>query len=110
MIFAPLNKKPDIVIEDAIDNDLKIAGDTGDCLFYTFGPNSNGLSWSELVEWWKTKTKSTARNADIKNELFVRLRDSLDSEAERIFFKEYYMSYKDCKDFPGINSSGLFTL
>lgn len=102
LIFAPLNKKPDIVIEDAIDNDLKIAGDTGDCLFYTFGPNSNGLSWSELVEWWKTKTKSTARKADIKNELFVRLRDSLDSEAERIFFKEYYMSYKDYKDFPAL--------
>lgn len=68
----------------------------------SFGPNSNGLSWSELVEWWKTKTKSTARNADIKNELFVRLRDSLDSEAERIFFKEYYMSYKDYKDFPAL--------
>lgn len=40
LIFAPLNKKPDIVIEDAIDNDLKIVGDTGDCLFYTFGADS----------------------------------------------------------------------
>lgn len=102
LIFAPLNKKPDIVIDDAIDNDLKIVSDTGDSLFYTFEPNSNGLLWSKLVEWWKIKTKSTEKNADIKNKLFIRLRDSLDSEAERIFFKEYYMLHKNCKDFPAL--------
>ena len=31
LIFAPLGKKPDIVIDDAIANDIKIVGDTDNC-------------------------------------------------------------------------------
>ena len=52
LIFAPLGKKPDIVIDDAIANDIKIVGDTDNCLLYDFEPNADGLLWNTLVKWW----------------------------------------------------------
>lgn len=100
LIFAPLNKKPDIVIDDAIDNELKIVGDTGDCLFYNFEPNADGLTWNTLVNWWATATKST--NDNVKRELFMRLRDSLDSQPEKDFMALYYKLYENRKDFPAL--------
>lgn len=98
LIFAPLNKKPDIVIDDAIDNELKIVGDTGDCLFYNFESNADGLSWNTLVNWWATKST----NDNVKRELFMRLRNSLDSQPERDFMALYYMLYEKCNDFPAL--------
>lgn len=81
LVFAPLGKKPDIVIDDAIDNELKIVGDTDNCLFYNFEPNSDGLSWKTLVKWWEPKSL----NENVQQDLFTRLLNSMDSKPEKYF-------------------------
>ena len=79
LVFAPLGKKPDIVIDDAIGNELKIVGDTNNCLLYNFEPNSDGLSWKTLVRWWEPR----AVNNNVQQDLFTRLLNSLDSQPEK---------------------------
>ena len=98
LIFAPLGKKPDIVIDDAINNDLKIVGDTDNCLFYNFQHNVDGLSWHTLVKWWEPN--STGEN--VQKDLFKRLLNSLDSHPERDFFIQYYTIYEKKGDFPAL--------
>ena len=98
LIFAPLGKKPDIVIDDAIENDLKIVGDTDNCLFYNFEPNIDGLSWNMLIKWWKPK----AANENVQKDLFERLLNSLDSQIEKTFFIQYYKIYEKNDDFPAL--------
>lgn len=98
LIFAPLSKKPDIVIEDSLSNEIKIVGDTGDCLLYNFKPYTDGVLWGDLVEWWGKNTE--AKN--IQNDLYCRLAKSLDSDAEKIFFKQYYMLYREKDKFPAL--------
>ena len=98
LVFAPLGKKPDIVIDDAIDNELKIVGDTDNCLFYNFEPNSDGLSWKNLVKWWKPKSL----NENVQQDLFTRLLNSMDSKPEKYFFTQYYKIYEEREDFPAL--------
>ena len=98
LVFAPLGKKPDIVIDDAIDNELKIVGDTNNCLLYNFEPNSDGLSWKTLVRWWEPK----AVNKNVQQDLFTRLLNSLDSQPEKDFFTRYYKIYEERSDFPAL--------
>lgn len=92
LIFASIGKKPDIVIDDSIANDLKILGDMDDCLLYNFVYRADGLRWNELVEWWKKERLLSDDKAE-KN-LYVRLHKSLDSDIEKVFFKEYFNKYK----------------
>lgn len=98
LVFAPLGKKPDIVIDDAIDNELKIVGDTDNCLFYNFEPNSDGLSWKTLVKWWEPKSL----NENVQQDLFTRLLNSMDSKPEKYFFTQYYKIYEEREDFPAL--------
>ena len=100
LIFAPLGTKPDIVIDDTISNDLKIIGDVDNCLLYNFEHGADGLKWLTLVQWWKQY--STDEN--IEKNLYERLYKSLDSDIERLFFKEYYKLYRNekKKDIPAL--------
>lgn len=98
LIFAPLGKKPDIVIDDAIANDLKVVGDTGNCLVYNFEPNENGLSWKTLVKWWEPQST----NENIQKDLFNRLLSSLDSQPEKEFLTQFYNIYQKKNDFPAL--------
>lgn len=98
LVFAPLGKKPDIVIDDAIGNELKIVGDTNNCLLYNFEPNSDGLSWKTLVRWWEPR----AVNKNVQQDLFTRLLNSLDSQPEKDFFIHYYKIYEERNDFPAL--------
>ena len=98
LVFAPLGKKPDIVIDDAIGNELKIVGDTNNCLLYNFEPNSDGLSWKTLVRWWEPR----AVNKNVQQDLFTRLLNSLDSQPEKDFFFFFYKIYEERNDFPAL--------
>lgn len=98
LIFAPLGEKPDIVIDDAISNELKIVGNTENCLVYNFEPNSDGLLWKTLVKWWKPN--SLMQN--VQNDLFIRLFKSLDSMPEKEFFHQYYIIFKTMNNLPAL--------
>ena len=92
LIFAPVGQKPDITIENSISNELRLIGDTDNCLFYNFEIGADGLQWNTLVEWWKENNKEN--DGDPELELYGRLRASLDSEPEKIFFRAYYNYYR----------------
>jgi hypothetical protein len=94
LIFASKNYKPEIVIEDALNNDLKIVKNEDSCLVYNQAIPSDGLKWIDLVDWW-AKINNSEKNAELAKGLFDRLNESLDSIPEKNFFKTYYFHYKD---------------
>jgi len=88
IIFGAYDGKPDIVISDALTNDIEIVGDSSKCLLYMLPPNSNGLSWHELVTWWNGGNEEY--DIEVEKALVSRLILSLDSEPEKIFLRTYY--------------------
>ena len=102
LIFAPVGQKPDITIENSISNELRLIGAADNCLFYNFELGADGLQWNTLIEWWKRNNKEN--DGDSELELYGRLRASLDSESEKIFFRTYYNYYRHPikKDIPAL--------
>lgn len=88
IIFGAYDGKPDIVISDALTNDIEIVGDSSKCLLYMLPPKSNGLSWHELVTWWNNGNEEY--DLEVEKALVVRLIRSLDSEPETLFLRAYY--------------------
>lgn len=101
LVFASCGKKPDIVIDDALCNDIKIIDNDNSCLFYTL-PINEGLTWNELVVWWNKGVKNYT--LETEKSLVGRLKQSLDSEPEKLFLRTYYnYLYKlDNKDLPAL--------
>lgn len=89
IIFASINKKPDIVISDSLSNDIEIIdNENNECLVYNLPIGREGLTWDELIVWWnKGKIKYSILE---EKSLYERLKESLDSEPEKRFLKEYY--------------------
>ena len=52
LIFAANGPKPEIVLEDATTNDIKIVKNAEYCLVYDREFLEHGLLWGELVDWW----------------------------------------------------------
>lgn len=92
LIFAANGYKPEIVLDDALSNRIKIVKNSEYCLIYNKPIKNTGLLWVDLVEWWAELNKKE-RNKDTANELNKRLLNSLDSEAEQKLFKAYYETY-----------------
>lgn len=102
LIFASKNEKPDITIENSITNELRLIGNTDNCLFYNFKTGEDGVQWNTLIEWWKENNRENQN--DPEKELYGRLRESLDSDCEKIFFRTYYNYYRHPikKDIPAL--------
>lgn len=100
LIFAPIGQKPDIIIENSISNELRLTGSTDNCLVYNFEMGADGLQWNTLIDWWRENNKESDDDPEL--ELYERLRTSLDSEPEKIFFRTYlnYYRYPIKKIFP----------
>ncbi len=54
IIFAA-KYKPEIVFDDALNNDIRITKNANQCLIYNKAIPQNGLMWSELVAWYATE-------------------------------------------------------
>jgi hypothetical protein len=79
IIFAA-RYKPEIVFDDALNNDIRITKNEDQCLIYDRPIPQNGLMWNELVSWYAEE----CRIADNQEKLFIRrLCDCLD-----VSFKE----------------------
>lgn len=87
LVFASCGEKPDIVIEDALSNNIQIIDNDGSCLFYTL-PITKGLTWHDLIVWWNKGNPEYALEA--QQQLVQRLLQSLDSEPEVLFLRTYY--------------------
>ena len=108
IIFAA-KYKPEIVFDDALNNDIRITRNADKCLIYDRPIPQNDLLWSELVEWFATKNDVVD---NVENRLLRRLCDSLDdsfkadgakSGPETWMMQAYYELMKACgKDFPAL--------
>lgn len=93
LIFASNGPKPDLVLADAINNDVRIVRNQENCLVYDQPFAQNGLGWSGLVDWWNA-TEYAARLGKGERTLYRRLSESLGSEPERRLFKQYYRRWR----------------
>lgn len=88
IIFAA-KYKPDIVIDDALANDIRVVNANG-ALIYDQGIPVEGISWDFLVEWYKLL------EIDNTEKMMAHyFYDCLDSEAERLFYKGYISYIKE---------------
>lgn len=89
IIFASQNK-PDIVLSDAIGNEISIVGNADQCLVYDKPIASGGLTWGELESWYNSNGLWISRDSDLN----TCLRKSLGSPVE----KRFYDAYIEIKD------------
>lgn len=94
LIFASNGPKPEIVLTDAVSNNLDIVKNAEYCLTYTRPLGAAGLSWGDLVDWWKESRTAASTNLDkASSSLYERLHESLASPAEKVLFETYCRLY-----------------
>tara|TARA_R110002111_G_scaffold100976_6_gene156486 strand:+ start:45284 stop:46663 length:1380 start_codon:yes stop_codon:yes gene_type:complete len=94
LIFASIGPKPEIVLSDAINNDLKLIKNEEFCLVYDKPFTKEGLLWNQLVNWYAELNEVDVTKA-IERSLYTRLNKSLNSPIEKLFFRSYFEIYRD---------------
>lgn len=104
LIFAAIGAKPEIVLDDALNNDLRIVKHEQNCLIYDRPLAVHGLTWLELTNWWADREEMTSQPARaIWLSLHRRLLKSIDNDAEGRIFNAYARRYaKHGADIPAI--------
>ncbi|MEU9019175.1 hypothetical protein [Actinomadura sp. NPDC048394] len=91
LIFAAIGPKPDIVLDDAVNNDLRIVRNAHNCLVYDRALAAHGLTWAELSDWWADRQGMTGEpDPDISRRLDRSLGDN---DAERRILRSYADRY-----------------
>lgn len=95
LIFAAVGPKPEIVIDDAANNDLRIVRNEQGCLVYDRALAAHGLTWAELTAWWAGRQGMVGEpEREISRNLYRRLDLSLGSnDAERRILRTYAERY-----------------
>jgi hypothetical protein len=94
LIFAADGPKPEIVLSDAINNDIQIVENAEFCLVYSRAIPPGGLRWKELVNWW-AEQNGLPDNTDTARLLYGRLARSLASEPEKLLFRTYFKYFRE---------------
>ena len=96
LIFAAIGPKPEIVLDDAVNNDLRIVRNEQGCLVYDRPLSAHGLTWAELTAWWSDRQGLTgAPQSQVWRSLYQRLEQSLgDNDAERRILHTYAERYR----------------
>jgi hypothetical protein len=92
LIFASNGPKPDILLADAVSNDIQIFRNAESCLVYDDPIYARGLLWRDLVEWWSARIGEASTHAAAKS-LRTRLEECLASDAERLVWRTYYKGF-----------------
>ena len=94
IIFASIGPKPEIVLRDAINNVIEVVKFGEFSLIYNRPLTKEGLTWGELVTWWRVENGLNDKSdIEVARSLYIRLFESLGSEAERILFRAYCERY-----------------
>jgi len=94
IIFASTGRKPRIVLTDAINNVIEVVENAEYCLFYDRPLSDAGLTWAELVDWWRATNNLEGQDGiEVGRSLYRRLAASLGSEPERTLFRAYCARY-----------------
>lgn len=59
LIFATTGPKPELVLRYAVNNDIEIVRNGEYCLVYDQPIPADGLTYSNLIEWWKARQRFT---------------------------------------------------
>jgi hypothetical protein len=105
IIFASTGPKPTIVLRDAINNVVEVTRNGEYCLFYDRPIEYAGLSWGQLVRWWKDASPIEQSKTDAQRNLYLRLSASVASNPlELSVFRTYCKRYGriDADDIPAI--------
>ncbi|GAA0977435.1 hypothetical protein ENKNEFLB_02115 [Nocardioides aquaticus] len=105
LIFAANGPKPDIVLRDAVSNDIEIVANGEHCLVYDRPFPPEGLRFSHLIAWWREREALPGGLFDdraVGHQLHRRFAASLDSEAERVVFEAYAKRYRTSYDIPAL--------
>lgn len=103
VIFASTGYKPRIVLRDAINNVVEVTRNADTCLFYDRPLGPSGLTWRDLIDWWRSKRSlEDANDADVGRDLYRRLCASLGSDAEGLLLQTY------CAYFPATTAGAHF--
>jgi very-short-patch-repair endonuclease len=104
LIFAANGPKPEIVLRDAVSNDIEIVANAEYCLVYDRPVPPEGVRFSHLVQWWRDKENIPAATDDrtVGLRLHQRFLACLDSPAERVVFEAYASRYKNSFDIPAL--------
>ncbi|MGM1020417.1 MAG: hypothetical protein ACQEXV_07710 [Bacillota bacterium] len=98
LIFAAVNQKPEIVISDSINNDIRIVKHEENCLVYDRTLTNTGLYWADLVSWWADMHGVSEQNLETEKQIYVRLLQTVASPPEMLLFKSYFKSFKEFFD------------
>lgn len=95
LIFAAIGPKPEIVLVDAVNNDLRIVSNEDGSLIYDRPLAAHGLTWAELTAWWAAREGMTdPAGLEVSRSLYWRLDRCLgDNDAERRVLRIYAEQY-----------------
>ena len=99
IIFASTGAKPRIVLRDAINNVVEVVENPEYCLFYDRPLSEAGLTWAELVDWWRATGELGGQDdVEVARSLYWRLVASLDSPPEKTLFRTFCERYGSAED------------
>lgn len=97
LIFAANGPKPELVLRDALNNDIEITRNGEYCLVYDQQIPADGLTYNTLIQWWRERQRfaDDVPPRDVGLDLHNRLRASLDDNpVELRIFDAYAARYK----------------
>ncbi|MEV0359420.1 hypothetical protein AB0H71_25530 [Nocardia sp. NPDC050697] len=95
LIFAANGPKPELVLRDAVNNDIQIIKNAEYCLVYDQPLPAEGLTFRHLIEWWRAREGlGDQDDRTAGHSLHRRLGASLHgNDAERLIFATYGERY-----------------
>ncbi|MGP3974457.1 hypothetical protein ACTWQF_10720 [Streptomyces sp. 8N114] len=93
LIFAADGAKPQIVLRDAVNNDVEIVRHADTCLVFTDPLPPHGLTWRQMIVWWTRRHQPGADEKSAADSLYRRLYRSLDSPPEQLLMRTYCARY-----------------
>lgn len=92
LIFASVGAKPELILRDAVSNDVEITKHEDKCLVYDQPISSAGLQWVTMAQWWMEREDlddlKVARKA--MGERLIRSVELTGSPGEYAIFRTYY--------------------
>lgn len=104
LIFAADGAKPEIVLRDAVNNDVEIVRNADNCLIFSDTLPPQGLTWRQMIAWWIKNYDPDSDEQTAANSLYRRLFRSLDSPPEQLLLITYCARYAqpDGLDLPAL--------
>ncbi|MGJ3557997.1 hypothetical protein ACR6C2_00075 [Streptomyces sp. INA 01156] len=95
LIFAADGAKPDLVLRDAVNNEVEIVRHADACLVFTDPLPHHGLTWRQMVTWWQKNHQPDVDEKTAADGLYRRLYRSLDSVPEQLLMITYCARYAE---------------